>query len=71
MPKKLVMVDDILQIFIIPYYHKTRKYLTYDELDDMRRRLSPRMPSMLYEYNEMCRWVRRMKLRKMVRDIDE
>jgi len=59
-----LLLDDDLEIMVVP--HKPvplatdRKWLTYDEVDEMRK-IFPRFPSMLYNFNEMGAFIERIE----------
>lgn len=59
-----ILLDDDLELFIFPHKPTDPQWLTYDEVDELRRTLSPRMPRMLHTYNEMVSWTERMSLIK-------
>jgi hypothetical protein len=40
---------------------RDQKWLSYDEVDEMRK-IFPRFPHMLHNYNEMGAWIQRMEL---------
>ena len=45
-----VLLDDTTCIMVVPHLEK-RQWFTYDELDELRVK-TPRLPRMLYGYNE-------------------
>jgi hypothetical protein len=60
-----ILLDDDLEIMVIPHkpvsLPSDRKWLTYDEVDKMRK-IFPRFPRMMQTYNNMAAWVERMEL---------
>jgi len=58
--KDYILLDDDLEIMVVPHIKRDQKWLTYDEVDEMRK-VFPRFPSMLQTYNEMCAWVKRVE----------
>jgi hypothetical protein len=63
MRKDYILLDDDLEIMVVPHIGRDQKWLTYDEVDEMRK-IFPRFPSMLQTYNEMGSWVERMGLKQ-------
>ena len=59
--KDSILLDDDLEIMVIPHSPNERKWLTYDEVDDLREQFSQRIPRMLLVYNNMVSWTRRME----------
>jgi hypothetical protein len=59
--KDYILLDDDLQIMVVPHIGRDQKWLSYDEVDEMRK-IFPRFPRMLYNYNEMGAWIQRMEL---------
>jgi hypothetical protein len=62
MRKDYILLDDDLEIMVVPHIGREQKWLTYDEVDEMRK-IFPRFPAMLQTYNEMGSWVERMELK--------
>ncbi|MHC4422231.1 MAG: hypothetical protein ACYS1E_16760 [Planctomycetota bacterium] len=60
MRKDYILLDDDLEIMVVPHLGREQKWLTYDEVDEMRK-IFQRFPQMLQTYNEMGSWVERMK----------
>jgi len=66
MREDYILLDDDLQIMVFPHRPSDPKWLTYDEVDNLERTLSPRITRMIHVYNEMCSWIEFMKLKKEV-----
>jgi hypothetical protein len=58
-----LLLDDDLEIMVVPHLERDHKWVTYDEIDEMRK-VFPRFPSMLQTYNETESWAKRMGLIK-------
>jgi len=60
MRKDYILLDDDLEIMVIPHKPVSlptdRKWLTYDEVDEMRK-IFPRFPSMMQTFNDMGAFV--------------
>ena len=63
--KDYILLDDTQQIMVTPH-GKEKKWHTYDEIDILRKELSPRLTRMMFEYNEMGHWIEKMRLPKEV-----
>jgi hypothetical protein len=51
-----ILLDDDLEIMVIPHKPGEPKWLTYDEVDELRL-VFRRFPSMIHYYNEMGAWI--------------
>lgn len=69
MAKDSILLDDDLEIMIIPHMNREKRWLSYDEIDKMRQTF-PRFPSMLYNFNSMESWRKRIE-RKIREEIGE
>lgn len=65
MREDYILIDDTQQIMVTPY-GKEKKWHTYDEIDELRLKLSPRITRMMFVYNEMGSWIKRMRFPKEV-----
>jgi len=61
MRKDYILLDDDLEIMVVPHKPTDPQWLTYEEIDKLERTLSPRVTRLLHTYNEMCSWVERNK----------
>jgi hypothetical protein len=55
--RDLILLDDDLEIMVVPHLGRKQKWLTYDEVDEMRW-IFQGFPRMLQTYNELCAWVK-------------
>jgi hypothetical protein len=55
-----ILLDDDLEIMVIPHIPEDRKWLTYDEVDEMRK-IFPRFPAMIQAFNDMGNFVERIE----------
>ncbi len=58
-----ILLDDDLEIMVVPHLARDHKWVTYDEIDGMRKSY-PTFPRMIYNYNEQVSWEVRMNLCK-------
>jgi hypothetical protein len=58
-----ILLDDDLEIMVVPHLGRDQKWLTYDEVDEMRW-IFPTFPRMLQTYNEMGAWIEQIGLDK-------
>ncbi len=58
-----ILLDDDLEIMVVPHLVREHKWITYDEIDEMRKSY-PRFPSMIQVYNDQVSWEVRMGLAK-------
>jgi hypothetical protein len=56
-----ILLDDDLEIMVIPHKPGEPKWLTYEEVDKLERTLSPKITRMLHFYNEMGAFVERVE----------
>ena len=63
--KDYILLDDKLGIMVVPHKKSAPQWFTYDEIDEMRLTLSPRVPRMLLAYNEMMAWTKRARIEQI------
>jgi hypothetical protein len=60
-----ILLDDNLQIMVVPHLAGDPKWFTYDELDEMRRSLDPRITRIILADNKPGAWPMRLELIKL------